>query len=309
MRLAYLLSAWTKRAEDEHRLLSALLGCFLRADVLPPDMLVGSLADSGRPVITQTAISAESADQFSEVWGALGGELRPSIHLAVIAPFDVSRSMPVGPPVTETPRITVVRPDEVTEAPRRGRGAAHGARRGRPAESNPEEVPVPALPDEVVRAGVEDEPDASSACGRCPNGDERHFPMSGGPDVRIATLTRLAALERRVRDAVADGQLADPATIDALRGLVVSDQQAMRIAHDGPPGPLAGGSLGSLVGSPLEPLAERLDLDEIDLDLLLIAAAPDLDPRATSSCSAISTTTSPSGGPRSGSHCVSHVSR
>ena len=30
MRLAYLLSAWTKRAEDEHRLLSALLGCFLR---------------------------------------------------------------------------------------------------------------------------------------------------------------------------------------------------------------------------------------------------------------------------------------
>ena len=39
MRLAYLLSAWTKRAEDEHRLLSALLGCFLQADVLPPDLL------------------------------------------------------------------------------------------------------------------------------------------------------------------------------------------------------------------------------------------------------------------------------
>jgi hypothetical protein len=155
MRLAYLLSAWTKRPEDEHRLLSALLGCFLRADVLPPDLLVGSLADVGRPVITQTAISPEGTDQFSEVWGALGGELRPSIHLAVIAPFDVSRSQPVGPPVTETPRITVVRPDDVTpEVPRRGRGAG----RGRRAEPAVDEAPAPALPDEVVRAGAEDEP-------------------------------------------------------------------------------------------------------------------------------------------------------
>jgi hypothetical protein len=154
MRLAYLLSAWTKRAEDEHRLLSALLGCFLQADVLPPDLLVGSLADVGRPVITQTAISSEGTDQFSEVWGALGGELRPSIHLAVIAPFDVSRSRPAGPPVTESPRITVVRPDDVIEAPRRGRGAG----RGRRAEPAAEAEPVPALPDEVVRAGAEDEP-------------------------------------------------------------------------------------------------------------------------------------------------------
>ncbi|HWM20064.1 MAG TPA: DUF4255 domain-containing protein [Ilumatobacteraceae bacterium] len=154
MRLAYLLSAWTKRAEDEHRLLSALLGCFLAADVLPPDLLVGSLAAADRPVITQTALSIDGTDQFSEVWGALGGELRPSIHLAVIAPFDVSRSVTVGPPVTETPRITVVRPDDVTEAPR----PAKGGGRGRRAQPAAEAAPVPALPDEVVRAGAEDDP-------------------------------------------------------------------------------------------------------------------------------------------------------
>ncbi len=58
LRLAYLLSVWTKRPEDEHRLLSALLGCFLRADVLPAEVLAGSLADLGRPVITQTALVA-----------------------------------------------------------------------------------------------------------------------------------------------------------------------------------------------------------------------------------------------------------
>jgi hypothetical protein len=156
MRLAYLLSAWTKRPEDEHRLLAALLGCFLRADVLPPELLAGSLADVGRPVITQTAITAEGADQFSEVWGALGGELRPSVHVAVIAPFDVSRSQPVGPPVTEEPRITVVRPDEVTPGVQRH---ARGGRRGQRAEPTaPEAEQAAALPDEVVRAGAEDQP-------------------------------------------------------------------------------------------------------------------------------------------------------
>jgi hypothetical protein len=154
MRLAYLLSAWTKRPEDEHRLLASLLGCFLRADLMPKEVLAGSLADLGRPVITQTAISGEGAEAFSEVWGALGGELRPSIHVAVIAPFDVTRSLPAGPPVTEEPRFSVVRPGDVEpETPRRGRGAA---RREQPPE--PEPAPPPAIPDEVVRAGADDQP-------------------------------------------------------------------------------------------------------------------------------------------------------
>ena len=98
-------------------------------------------------------------------------------------------------------------------------------------------------------------------------------------DVRAATLSRLTTLEDRVRLAVASGNLADPTTVDALRGLVVSDQHAMRVAGDGPPRPFAPGSLGPLQDSALERLTNRLGLDEIDLDLLLIAAAPDLDPR------------------------------
>ena len=34
-KLSYLVTAWTQRPEDEHRLLSSLLGCFLRYDALP----------------------------------------------------------------------------------------------------------------------------------------------------------------------------------------------------------------------------------------------------------------------------------
>ena len=128
-------------------------GASCGADVLPPDLLVGSLADRRSAGDHADRDLAEGADQFSEVWGALGGELRPSIHLAVIAPFDVSRSMPVGPPVTETPRISVVRPDDGhgNAATRQGRSRAAHRAGGRGA-------PVPALPDEVVRAGAEDEP-------------------------------------------------------------------------------------------------------------------------------------------------------
>ena len=36
-KLSYLVTAWTQRPEDEHRLLAALLACFLRHEALPED--------------------------------------------------------------------------------------------------------------------------------------------------------------------------------------------------------------------------------------------------------------------------------
>ncbi len=49
-KLSYLVTAWTQRPEDEHRLLSALLSCFLRHDAIPPDLVTGPLAELGLPV-------------------------------------------------------------------------------------------------------------------------------------------------------------------------------------------------------------------------------------------------------------------
>jgi Pvc16 N-terminal domain len=121
-RLAYLLTAWAKRPEDEHRMLSSLLACFLQSEMLPDDVLVGALADAGRPILTQIAIANDEDTAYSQVWSALGGELKPALNLAVIAPFDVSRAVPVGPPVTEQPRIAIARPDtDEVERPRRGK--------------------------------------------------------------------------------------------------------------------------------------------------------------------------------------------
>ncbi len=106
-RLSYLLTAWTQRPEDEHRLLALLLGTFLKGDLLPEDVLAGSLRDAPKPTICHVALPPPEDRSISDVWSALGGELKPSLDLVVIAPFDPQRSMPVGPPVTEEPRIRV----------------------------------------------------------------------------------------------------------------------------------------------------------------------------------------------------------
>ena len=47
-KLSYLVTAWTQRPEDEHRLLSALLACFLRHDAMPARRCsTGPLAELG----------------------------------------------------------------------------------------------------------------------------------------------------------------------------------------------------------------------------------------------------------------------
>ncbi|HEY1281915.1 MAG TPA: DUF4255 domain-containing protein [Acidimicrobiales bacterium] len=126
-KLSYLITAWTQRPEDEHRLLAALLGCFLRRDHLPDDVLSGSLADLGYPIPYTCGLPPPEDRALSDVWSALGGELKPSLDLVLIAPFDLGREIAVGPPVLEGPRLTVA----PTAAPEK-RGRARGAKRSRP---------------------------------------------------------------------------------------------------------------------------------------------------------------------------------
>jgi hypothetical protein len=98
-KLSYLVTAWTQRPEDEHRLLSVLLACFLSRDGLPMDLLAGGLADAQAHVTYTCALPPPQDRALSDVWSALGGELKPSLDLVIIAPFDLSRYIPVGPPV------------------------------------------------------------------------------------------------------------------------------------------------------------------------------------------------------------------
>ncbi|MTK03514.1 DUF4255 domain-containing protein [Micromonospora sp. CP22] len=104
--LSYLVTAWTKRPTDEHRLLAALLAGLVRHDELPADRLTGSLAALRLAVPMVVAAPPGEGRALADVWTALGGELKPSLDLVVIAPVSTRRT-PAAPPVLErTVRVT-----------------------------------------------------------------------------------------------------------------------------------------------------------------------------------------------------------
>ncbi|MFE9931556.1 ATP-binding protein [Streptomyces sp. NPDC005533] len=92
--------------------------------------------------------------------------------------------------------------------------------------------------------------------------------------------TRLRLVEERVRRAVELRRAVDPDPDDPYRGQYLTPEAAARVL-DGPNGP----GLPALApdapppGSPLDVLATRFALEPLDLDLLLVALAPDLDAR------------------------------
>lgn len=123
-KLSYLATAWTQRPEDEHRLLSAVLGAFIRADILPGDVLQGALADELDPVKVTIALPPPPDRSLSDVWNALGGELKPSLDLVVTAPFATERTLQIGPPVTEEPRVRFADDGDAREEVARQRRAS-----------------------------------------------------------------------------------------------------------------------------------------------------------------------------------------
>lgn len=143
-KLSYLVTAWTQRAEDEHRLLSTLLTCFLSNEFIPPDLLAGSLAGVDLPVLMTIALPPPADRSLSDVWTALGGELKPSLDLVVIAPVVDRRVEEPGPPVLETPRIRVG-------------GEAAGGRGAKRREAATAAAPAP-VPEEQRASGAADKP-------------------------------------------------------------------------------------------------------------------------------------------------------
>jgi hypothetical protein len=82
-KLAYLITAWTQRPEDEHRLLTAILSCFLRYDVVPVAHMSPLLVEAGFPLGLQVAYPPPEDRQVSDVWSSLGGDLKPSVDLVI----------------------------------------------------------------------------------------------------------------------------------------------------------------------------------------------------------------------------------
>ena len=152
-RLSYLVTAWTQRPEDEHRLLSSLLSCFIRHEVMPREIIAGPLAEQTLPVYVTVALPPPEDRSFADVWSALGGELKPSLDLVITAPLDTRRTEVPGPPVLEEPRLSVVGAEEAATG---GRGSKR--RRAAGAGAGEDEPAAAELPEEVRHAGSEAQP-------------------------------------------------------------------------------------------------------------------------------------------------------
>ena len=145
-KLSYLVTAWTQRPEDEHRLLSALLSAFIRNAMLKPEELEGTLAEPNLPVYIDVAQPPSQDRSLADVWSALGGELKPSLDVVVTAPMVVGRTAPYGPPVLIGPSIGLAAlngPEEIVD----------GTVRGKPKRTN---RPVSPLPEESLPANAKD---------------------------------------------------------------------------------------------------------------------------------------------------------
>lgn len=172
-KLSYLVTAWTQRPEDEHRLLAALLAAFIRADTVPRDVLAGQLAEQAEPVVLTVALPPPQDRSLSDVWSALGGDLKPSLDVCVTCAFDTDRFVAAGPPVLETPRLRMRDGEGVDESKvaKGGRSARPKGEGGDDADADPQE----ALQDEAFIGG-----DATGDAGRM-------FRMRGMPRPDRAT--------------------------------------------------------------------------------------------------------------------------
>ncbi len=139
-KLSYLVTAWTQRPEDEHFLLSAVLLCLLRHDCLPRDVLAGSLEGLTVPIPVTVALPPPEDRALSDVWSALGGELKPSLDLVVISPFVAGPVDEAAKLVREGMRLNFAMSDHGSEnippdgnAPKKRRPkGGHGQGDGRP---------------------------------------------------------------------------------------------------------------------------------------------------------------------------------
>ncbi|MBV9023157.1 MAG: DUF4255 domain-containing protein [Streptomycetaceae bacterium] len=106
-RLSYLVTVWTKRPQDEHRLLSAVLAALLPREMLAPRELTGSLATLGLTVSMTVGGVQSEARSLTDIWSALGGELKPSLDVVFTVPFPAFREHDAAPPVTEGAAVRI----------------------------------------------------------------------------------------------------------------------------------------------------------------------------------------------------------
>ena len=102
--LSYLVTAWTRETDDEHRILARVLACLYRNQKIGDEYLRGSLKDAELPVLLR-APAPDHLQKSVDFWGVMDNELRVGLTWVVTAPLDAFA--PITGPVVLTKEILV----------------------------------------------------------------------------------------------------------------------------------------------------------------------------------------------------------
>lgn len=86
--LSYMLTAWAREAEDEHRILARTLAAMYRSGEIDARHFQGELAGSEYPLLARI-VPSDHVAKPADMWGVLDNELRTSLVWVLTAPLDV----------------------------------------------------------------------------------------------------------------------------------------------------------------------------------------------------------------------------
>lgn len=102
--LSYIVTAWTKEASDEHRLLAGVLACVYRQGRVDPGLLQGALAGIEIPLLVRS-MPPDHLVKPSDYWGVMDNDLHASLTWVATAPLDAFR--PFTGPLVRTRELLV----------------------------------------------------------------------------------------------------------------------------------------------------------------------------------------------------------
>ena len=99
MECSYAVTAWTQAVEDEHRLLSQILGVLFAFPQLPEDALAGRLAETAQRFAIEGKIGQPKSDGKADFWSAVGGQYKASLDYVVTLACESGSAYVRGPEV------------------------------------------------------------------------------------------------------------------------------------------------------------------------------------------------------------------
>jgi hypothetical protein len=123
MECSYAVTAWTQAVEDEHRLLSQVLGVLFAFPTLPVDAMTGRMAGLADRFPIEGRIAQAKADGKADFWNAVGGQYKASLDYVITIACESGVAFQRGPEVrtqTLSARLSDGPPSTITELYRFG---------------------------------------------------------------------------------------------------------------------------------------------------------------------------------------------